>query len=118
MKNHSICHIEWQSSNLSKTRSFLFSLFGWKFKPYGMEYLMFTPPDGVGGGIMKVKKVMAGASPVVYVLVNKIEPYLAKARKLGGKVAVPKTEIPKMGWFAYLKDRDGNLYGLFQNQSG
>ncbi len=114
MVKNSICHIEWSSTNLARTRSFLSKLFGWTFKAWGKEYLMFNPPEGTGGGIMKVKRVKPGTSPVVYVLVEEIEPYLAKAKRVGGKVAVPKTEIPTMGWFAHLKDQDGNLYGLFQ----
>lgn len=63
---------------------------------------------------MKADKVTPGASPVVYVEVEEIEPYLEKAKELGGGVAVPKTEIPTLGWFAHLKDPDGNLVGLFR----
>ena len=50
----------------------------------------------------------------VYVEVDEIEPYLEKVGELGGDVAVPKTEIPNQGWFAHIKDPDGNIFGLFQ----
>ena len=44
---------------------------------------------------MKVDEVRPGESPRVYVEVEEIEPYLEKAKQLGGGVAVPKTEIPR-----------------------
>lgn len=116
MAKHSICHIEWSSTNLEKTKEFLIGLFDWKFEPWGKDYLVFTPPEGTTGGIMKAKEVKAGESPVVYVEVEEIKPYLTKSKKLGGGVAVPKTEIPTLGWFAHLTDPDGNIVGLFQER--
>jgi len=114
MEKHSICHIEWSSTNLEKTKEFLMGLFGWKFEPWGEDYLVFTPPEGTAGGIMKAKEVKPGASPVVYVEVDEIEPYLSKSKALDGGATVPKTEIPTLGWFAHLTDPDGNIVGLFQ----
>lgn len=113
---HVICHIEWASNNLERSKTFFSGLFDWSLEPWGEGYLVFTPPEGVGGGINKVEKVVAGESPVVYVEVEEIEPYLKKAKALGGGVAVPKTEIPGMGWFAHVTDPDGNVVGLFQGR--
>lgn len=111
---HTICHIEWSSTDLEKTKTFLSGLFDWKFEAWGEEYLLFMPPDGVGGGIAKVDTVQPGESPAVYIEVDEIEPYLEKAKQLGGGIAVPKTEIPTMGWFAHITDPDKNIVGLFQ----
>ncbi len=112
--NHTICHIEWCSTDLERTRAFFSALFDWEFKAWGENYLLFTPPGGVGGGIMKVDKVNAGDSPLVHVEVDEIEPYLEKVGKLGGKIATPKTEIPTVGWFAVICDPDGNFIGLYK----
>lgn len=49
---------------------------------------------------MKVDEVRPGESPLVYVEVEEIEPYHERAQELGGAVAVPKMEIPALGWFA------------------
>ena len=114
MAKHSFGHIEWSSTDLERTKSFLSGLFEWEFKQWGEDYLLFSPPEGPGGGIMKVDEVRPGGSPVVYVEVDEIEPYLEKVGELGGDVAVPKTEIPNQGWFAHIKDPDGNIFGLFQ----
>ncbi len=114
MAKHAICHIEWSSTDLERTKTFLSGLFGWKFQSFGEDYLSFDTPQGPGGGIMKADEVHPGESPYVYIEVDEIEPYLECAKELGGGVAVPKTEIPTIGWFAHLKDPDGSVVGLFQ----
>ncbi len=112
----SFCHIEWQVTDLAKAKAFYGGLFGWGFEAFGDDYLMFkTPNTELGGGLMKSKKVSAGQSPCAYVLVETIEPYLAKVSTLGGKVCMGKTEIPGMGWFAVLGDPDNNAVGIFEN---
>ena len=115
MAKHSICHVEWSATDLARATVFFSELFGWKFEDWGECYTLFRPPEGVGGGISKAEKVSPAGSPVVYVQVDEIEPYLGRAKELGGGVAVPRTEIPTVGWFAHLTDPDGNLVGLFQS---
>jgi uncharacterized protein len=34
--------------------------------------------------------------------------------KAGGKLVMPKTAIPTVGYFAYLTDTEGNLFGVMQ----
>jgi predicted enzyme related to lactoylglutathione lyase len=113
MAKHTFCHVEWSSTDLERTKNFLNGLFEWKFEPFGDNYLMFSTPEGPGGGIMKSDEVRPTTTPTVYVEVEEIEPYLEKAKNLGGGVAVPKTEIPTVGWFAHIKDPDGNVVGVF-----
>ena len=117
MDKHGICHVEWASTDLKRTQKFYGGLFGWKFEPWGDEYVLFQAPGNIGGGFMKAKEVKPGQSPTVYILVDEIEPYLKKVKDLGGKVAVPKKEIPTYGWFAHLTDPDGNIVGLFQSKN-
>lgn len=117
MAKHSICHVEWSSTNLQRARVFFSELFDWKFEDWGEGYTLFRPPEGVCGGVARVDKVAPAGSPVVYVEVDEIEPYLDRAKGLGGGVAVPRTEIPTVGWFAHLTDPDGNLVGLFKSNS-
>jgi hypothetical protein len=78
--------------------------------------MLFSPPEGPGGGIEKVDTVHPGESPVIYIEVEEIQPYLEKAKTLGGAVKAPKTEISTIGWFALLADPDNNTVGLFQGR--
>jgi predicted enzyme related to lactoylglutathione lyase len=40
-----------------------------------------------------------------------------KARKLGGQVLVPPTDIPEFGCAVVLKDPEGAFFGIFQKRS-
>jgi predicted enzyme related to lactoylglutathione lyase len=42
---------------------------------------------------------------------------LDRVESLGGKTAVPVTEIPEVVTFAQFADPDGNLVGLFKSSS-
>lgn len=114
MAKNTVCHVEWQVTSFDNAERFYGGLFGWKFTKWGEEYMLFEAESGPGGGFTVVKKIDAGQSPLVHIEVDEIEPYLSKATELGGKVAVPKTEIPQVGWFAVLNDIDGNVLGLYQ----
>ena len=117
MVKHSVCHFEWSSTDLERTREFLNGLFDWDLKPYGDDYMVFDPPEGPGGGIMKVDKVEPGKSPFIYIEVEEIDPYLERAQELGGEIDVPRTEIPS-GWYAHVKDPDRNIIGIFERREG
>jgi uncharacterized protein len=116
MEYNGICHVEWESTDLDRSRGFYGGLFGWTFETWGdaTEYMLFSAPGGIGGGFMKKDAVSPSVTPTVYVLVESIEAYLPRAASLGGRTSVPKTEIPGMGWFALVNDPDGNTVGLFE----
>ena len=50
---------------------------------------------------------------IFYVEVEDIGEHLAKAQDLGGKVVVPKVDIPNYGSFAWFADPEGNIIGLW-----
>ncbi len=117
MSFNTVCHIEWSVTDLERARNFYEGLFGWKCNTWKADpsYMLWCAGDSVGGGFQKVDKVTASMNPLVHILVEKIEDYLEKVIQLGGKVHTPKTEIPTIGWYAIIKDLDGNMIGLFQN---
>jgi uncharacterized protein len=119
MPEHAIVHVEWQSTDLDRTKAFYGELFGWSFEPFGDSYLMFsTPEGGPNGGFAKVDRVEPSQSPTDYVEVTDVDRYVEAAKNAGGGVVVEKTEIPNMGWFAKLTDPDGNVVGVFQGAQG
>jgi predicted enzyme related to lactoylglutathione lyase len=115
MVKHSLTHFEWSTTDLERTKRLLEGLFAWDIKPWGDNYMVFNTPEGPSGGIMKVEKVSAGESPYIYIDVDEIGPYLEKAVELGATVEVPETEIPHVGWYAHIKDEDGNIFGVFKS---
>jgi predicted enzyme related to lactoylglutathione lyase len=109
-----VSHVEWCCRDLQRAAAFFNRLFGWEFQRFSEHYLLHTPPSGVAVGLMEKSTFTPGDGCLVFVQVDRIEPTLEHAVALQGEVAVCKTEIPGYGWYAQLKDPDGNIVGLFE----
>ena len=49
-----------------------------------------------------------------YITVSSIDEYVSKLEKAGGKVIIPKTEIPNMGFYVVFLDSENNMFGLYE----
>jgi len=100
-----------------KLRSFYGDLFDWSFESvegmptYGMVQGNGGESPSIPGGV--------GTSPegapsyqTFYVGVDDIPAALDKAESLGGKTAMPLTELPMGGKIAIFSDPEGNMIGL------
>jgi uncharacterized protein len=114
MSDQLIAHVEIPSSNLEQTETFLNKVFGWEFKPFGNGYLLFNDHKGIMVGIRLVEKVNSGDTTVFHINVNNIDELLNKVKSNGGNIFKEKSVIPAMGWYALLKDPQGNIIGLYQ----
>ena len=81
-----------------------------------MDYWLVTTGDdsapGIHGAIMQRSEM---ASTVVNSIdVPSVDDFIKKVTKNGGKVVTPKTPIPGIGYFAYCKDTEGNMFGILQ----
>jgi predicted enzyme related to lactoylglutathione lyase len=100
-------------------------LFSWQFKLWDgpMPYwLITTGPDGtmgINGGLMKRQHPVTGNDGVIaYVCtvgVDDLDKSFTRGVELGATVALPRMPIPGVGWLAYLKDPEGNVFGLMQS---
>ena len=68
--------------------------------------------NGVNGGIMKRQN--PEHKPVNYIAVESIDEYIKKIEELGGRVVVPKMEVPILGWWALALDSEGNQFAILQ----
>jgi len=109
-----IAHVEIPSTNLNKTTDFFMRLFQWDFKPFGMGYLLYNSHKGTTVGLRKVEIVRSGDTTTFHINVADIDSLLSKAKEIGGQVFRGKTIIPAMGYYALIKDPDGNIIGLYQ----
>jgi len=108
-----VVHFEIGCRDKGRTEKFFADLFGWRFTPSGPASMIETGgPGGINGHITAL-----GHEPhhylTVYVQVDDVHAYLAKAELLGGKTLVPPVDIPT-GTFAWLADPDGNTIGLWK----
>ncbi len=117
MSEHPIVHVEIAAPDPQAVSRFYAGLFGWSTQPIpGMNYIRFQSADGQTGGFVEPGGPLHHQTGelLVYVGSDDIEGDLRKAEQLGGKVLVPKTEIPRTGWFGIFQDPAGNRLGLFQ----
>jgi predicted enzyme related to lactoylglutathione lyase len=61
------------------------------------------------------------ASPNAFVItvdVENLDASMAEAQGGAAMLCVPKMAIPGVGWLAYFKDPDGNIFGMMQMDAG
>jgi predicted enzyme related to lactoylglutathione lyase len=113
---HRIVHVDIPAQDPPALSRFYADLFGWQVHPLPtMAYTRFQAPDGVTGGFVELggPEQHRTGELLVYVDSDDIDGDVRKAIELGAKVVMPKTEIPRTGWFALLEDPAGNRFGLF-----
>jgi len=117
MSNHPIVHIELATTDREASGKFYSELFGWNVQQMPeMNYAMFAAEGGPGGGFTNVDGQMTNEGDVnIYVQTDDIDATLARASELGATTLLGKTEIPGMGWFAFLRDPSGTKVGLFSS---
>ncbi len=122
--DNTIIHFEIPATDVEKLRKFYAGVFSWKIERHTgpIEYWMIqtVPTDdkgmlqrpGVNGGMLK--KQGPEHMPVNYISVESIEASIEKVKALGGKIVVPKQEVPNIGWIATAADPEGNPIALLQ----
>lgn len=110
---NTVCHIEFDVTDLHRAQAFYEGLFGWSFRSFG-EMVVFAAGDEHIGGMTRVDEVKAGASPSVWFDVVDLDEILAKATHLGAKSLAEKQMLPGVGFTAQVADLDGNPIGLVQ----
>jgi predicted enzyme related to lactoylglutathione lyase len=116
-----VVHFEIHAGNPERAVKFYSDLFGWEFTQWegAQDYWLITTGSddemGINGGLMRRQGEIDGTAVIGYVCtvdVSSVDEYVARATQGGGSVAVPKMAVPGVGWLAYCKDSEGNIFGL------
>ncbi|UCC62038.1 MAG: VOC family protein [Anaerolineae bacterium] len=115
---HTFAHFEIPADDVKRAIKFYTNLFGWQISAAeGFEDYWFIETGKAGqdlaGGLMARQAPDQG--PVYYVQVESVADYAAKVEELGGKVIVPQSPVPGMGWFAHFQDTEGNVFALWES---
>ena len=121
-----VIHFEIHADDPERAVTFYKGVFGWDIQRWDgpAEYwLIKTGPDeqpGINGGLMARHGPIDGNSVIAYVGVidvPAIDEYMRRISGHGGTQVVPKMPIPGIGWLAYCKDTEGNVFGIMQNDA-
>jgi predicted enzyme related to lactoylglutathione lyase len=116
-------HFEIHADQPERAVAFYERVFGWSSQKWeGPEpyWLLTTGPDsepGINGGVLHRQSPPSGDSAIAYVCtigVESLDEYVGKAQANGATLAMPKMAVPGIGWLAYCKDTEGNLFGMLQ----
>ncbi len=121
-----VVHFEIPADDVDRAKNFYGSIFGWDLQTQQMgegEYtsVMTTPvnersqptePGAINGGMMQRTETTPG--PVITIDVDGIDDVLKQVESAGGTTITPRTPIPNMGAYAYFKDSEGNVMGLWE----
>jgi predicted enzyme related to lactoylglutathione lyase len=114
MKGHPIVHFEISANDPAKASKFYHDVFDWKIEvDPKFNYYQFTSEGGPGGGFVTVPDQAKAGEVVAYLHTDDIDASLKKVEQAGGKVLVPKTEIPGIGWFGQFTDPTGNKMAVY-----
>ena len=118
-----VIHFEIHADDPERVIPFYKQLFGWEFTAWngGAAYWVITTGDskqpGINGGLVPRRGKIDGTAVLAYVCtvdVESVDEAVKKIAELGGTIALPKMPIPSVGWLAYGKDTEGNIFGVMQ----
>lgn len=121
-----VVHFEIPTDDLARAKEFYGSTFGWQLQtmnemndytivmtaPVDEQTQRPSEPGAINGGMMK--RSAETASPVITIEVDSIDDSLKQVEAAGGFTVQARTPIPDMGAFAYFKDTEGNVMGLWE----
>jgi uncharacterized protein len=116
-----VIHFEIPANDPDKLSDFYKKVFGWKFEKWDgpMEYWMVTTgaegQPGINGGFMRKQGPVSGTTNTIDV--DSLDESVKSVKNAGGKVVMEKTPIPTVGYFAYLQDPEGNIFGVMQRDA-
>jgi len=106
-------YVEFPAKDLTATKAFFESVFGWSFVDYGPEYTAFEN-QGLDGGFFKsdlASSTEKGAALIVFYS-NQLEATLAKVEKAGGSILRPIYSFPGGRRF-HFTEPSGNEFAVW-----
>jgi predicted enzyme related to lactoylglutathione lyase len=113
-----VIHFEIPATDPERTVEFYKKVFGWTAQKYPgpfQYWLLKTGEDnepGINGAITEKSETVTATTNTISVPI--FEDAAKKIVEAGGKVLMPKTAVPGIGYMAYCKDPEGNTFGIMQ----
>lgn len=114
-----VIHFEIPAKNTKRAVAFYEKAFGWKIKKFGgeeMDYWLATAGEdkepGINGAI--IVKGDTHTTTVNTISVPSFEDAVKKIKMAGGEILGPKMAVMNVGYMAYCKDTEGNIFGIMK----
>lgn len=118
-----VVHFEIHADDPERAVKFYTNTFNWQIQKWEgpADYWLIKTGDdserGIDGGLLKRMTAIDGEAVIAYVCtigVQSLEESLKTVQANGGQNVVPKMGVPGVGWLAYCKDTEGNIFGILQ----
>lgn len=114
-----VCWLELVTRDVEGAKRFYSGMFGWDprtMESGDMPYYLWHQGDKGIGGMMEMLPDMGKVPPhwMTYFAVNDCDAIVEKAKELGGGVIMPGMDIPEVGRFAILHDREGAVFSVIK----
>lgn len=116
-----VIHFDIVADDPDRAILFYIKAFGWRIDKWDgpMEYWLINTGDpdepGIGGGL--ARRTDEGLSSNLTLGVESLENALMAVERAGGSLIRPKSAIPGVGWIASIRDTEGNIFSLMQEDS-
>jgi predicted enzyme related to lactoylglutathione lyase len=114
-----VVHFEIPADDPERAIRFYEKVFGWRIEKWDgpIEYwLVMTGPEdepGIDGGLARREDPNTGVENTIDV--KNLDASLADVEDQGGQILRPRMAVPGVGWMAYIKDTEGNIFGLMES---
>ncbi len=108
-------HFEIPADDIARAETFYRNVLDFTYEPWDDEQGMLNSPDGEGinGDIHKRGPV---PHPTVVFTVDRIEDTIAAAEAHGGELIGSIEHMSETARYAYLRDSEGNIIGVYDEQ--
>jgi predicted enzyme related to lactoylglutathione lyase len=110
-------YVEFPACNLTETKTFFSSVFGWSFEDFGPEYTAFSG-EGLDGGFFKSEQSSStsNGSALLVFYSNNLEATLTKVEHSGGKIIKSIFSFPG-GHRFHFTEPSGNEFAVWSDAS-
>lgn len=112
-----VVHFELPAEDLRRAASFYEEVFGWTASNWEgpAEYLLVSTGSdaepGINGAILR--RAGAVETTTNTIAVASVDDYAQAVTRAGGEIVQEKTTVPNVGYVAYCRDPEGNVFGIF-----
>lgn len=114
-----VVHFEIDAKKPDRAIKFYEKVFSWKIKKWegSVEYYLITTgkesEPGIDGGLSR--RTESEPSTVNTIDVPSVDEFIKKVEASGGTIIRPKMAVSGVGYMAYFKDPEGNIFGMMES---